>query len=146
MAPVGALLARVKSSEASFARAVALGWLDPRVPVRPYLQTHHVRAQDTVGVAAGAGLAALWAAPTRLDAEGTAALDVLARGRRGELVAADLASPVVVAWAQGRLGLVPDASWGPKSSAACATWQRSHRLTDSGRLDVATLVSLRGAS
>lgn len=146
MAPPGALLSRVKGSEASFARAAALGWIDPRVPVRPYLQAHHVRAQDTAGVAAGAGLAALWASPTRLDVEGTAALDVLARGRRGELGAADLASPVVVAWAQGRLGLVPDAAWGPLSSAACATWQRAHRLTDSGRLDVATLVSLRGAA
>lgn len=147
MASVGALLKRAKASAESFDRAVRLGWIDPRVPVRSYVQAHHVRAQDTAGVAARQGLAALWAAPTRLDAEGVAALEVLARGRRGELTAADVASPVVVAWAQGRLGLVPDARWGQASTAACREHQRRAGLLDTGLLNASTLASLRlGAS
>lgn len=144
MASVGALLSRAKSSAASFARAVAAGWIDPRVPQRPYVQAHHVRAQDTAGHVARARLGCLWAAPTRLDAEGVRALEVLTRGRRGELGAADVADPVVIAWAQGRLGLVPDARWGPLSTRVCAAHQRVHGILDTGTLTAATLVSLRG--
>lgn len=143
MAGVGALLSRAKASASSFERAVKLGWIDPRVPVRPYVQAHHVRAQDTAGHCARAGLAAIWAAPTRLDADGVRALEVLARGRRGELGAGDLADPVVVAWAQGRLGLDPDARWGPASTAACRAHQQRAGLLDTGQLNVATLASLR---
>lgn len=144
MASVGALLRRAEGSAKSFARAVALGWVDPRVPVRPYVQAHHVRAQDTAGHCARAGLAALWAAPTRLDAEGVRALEILARGRRGELGAGDLADPAVIAWAQGRLGLEPDARWGNLSTQACRAHQRRVGILDTGTLTAATLVSLRG--
>lgn len=142
MAGPGALRLRAKGSAASFARAVALGWIDPRVPVRPYVQAHHVRAEDTAGAVAAAGLAAVWAAPSRIDDEGRAALDVIARGRRGLLRAADTAMPAVVAWAQGRLGAVPDAAWGPASRAACETWQRARGLRVTGELDDATLAAL----
>lgn len=144
MASVGALLSRAKSSAASFARAVAAGWIDPRVPQRPYVQAHHVRAQDTAGHCARARLACLWAAPTRLDAEGVRALEVLTRGRRGELGAGDVADPVVIAWAQGRLGLNPDARWGNLSTQACRAHQRRVGILDTGTLTAATLVSLRG--
>ena len=72
------------------------------------------------------------------------ALEVLTRGRRGELGAADVADPVVIAWAQGRLGLVPDARWGPLSTRVCAAHQRVHGILDTGTLTAATLVSLRG--
>lgn len=142
MAGPGALRLRAKGSAASFARAVALGWIDPRVPVRPYVQAHHVRAEDTAGAVAAAGLAAVWAAPSRIDDEGRAALDVIARGRRGLLRAADTAMPAVVAWAQGRLGAVPDAAWGPASRAACEAWQRARGLRVTGELDDATLAAL----
>jgi hypothetical protein len=144
MASVGALLRRAKGSAESFARAVALGWIDPRVPVRPYVQAHHVRAQDTAGHCARARLGCLWAAPTRLDAEGVRALEVLTRGRRGELGAGDVADPVVIAWAQGRLDLNPDARWGNLSTQACRAHQRRVGILDTGTLTAATLVSLRG--
>ena len=144
MASVGALLRRAEGSAKSFARAVAAGWIDPRVPVRPYVQAHHVRAQDTAGHCARARLACLWAAPTRLDTEGVRALEILTRGRRGELGAADVADPVVIAWAQGRLGLEPDARWGNLSTQACRAHQRRVGILDTGTLTAATLVSLRG--
>ncbi len=144
MASVGALLRRAEGSAASFARAVAAGWIDPRVPQRPYVQAHHVRAQDTAGHVARARLGCLWAVPTRLDAEGVRALEVLTRGRRGELGAADVADPVVIAWAQGRLGVEPDARWGPASTGACRAHQRRVGILDTGTLTAATLVSLRG--
>jgi hypothetical protein len=144
MASAGALLKRAKGSAESFARAVAAGWIDPRVPQRPYVQAHHVRAQDTAGHVARARLGCLWAAPTRLDAEGVRALEVLTRGRRGELGAGDVADPVVIAWAQGRLGLDPDARWGNLSTAACREHQRRAGILDTGTLTAATLVSLRG--
>lgn len=142
MASVGALLKRAKGSAASFERAVKRGWIDPRIPVRPYVQAHHVRAQDTAGHVARAGLGCLWAAPTRLDDEGVRALEILTRGRRGELGAGDVANPIVIAWAQGRLDLVPDARWGPASIAACRAHQRRAGILDTGQLTPATLVSL----
>jgi hypothetical protein len=72
------------------------------------------------------------------------ALEVLTRGRRGELGAADVADPVVIAWAQGRLGLNPDARWGNLSTQACRAHQRRVGILDTGTLTAATLVSLRG--
>lgn len=141
MAGLGALPHRVASSQASYARASALGWIDPAVPVLSYVQAHHVDARDTAAVGARE-LLALWAAPTRLDADGRQALRVLCAAERRELTFADVdgADGVVVrAWVQGRVGAAGDGQWGPRSKAAAATWLRAHGLDGDGSLTPALL-------
>lgn len=145
MAGVGALPRRVASSQASYARAAALGWIDPAVPVLSYVQAHHVDARDTAAVSAREPLA-LWAAPTRLDAEGRRALRVLCAAERGELTYADVDGPdgdVVRAWAQGRVGATGDGQWGARSTAAAATWLRAKGLDGDGRLGAELLKTLQ---
>lgn len=148
MARLGALQRRFAASAASFARAAALGWVDPTVPVRSYVQAHHVRAEDTAAVGAREPLV-LWAAPTRIDADGRRALRVLCAAERRELSEADLAgpdAPVVRAWVQGRVGAAGDGRWGKRSTAAAVTWLRSHGLDGDGRLDGGLLAALHGAA
>lgn len=50
----------------------------------------------------------------------------------------------LVRWAQSRLpsGLVVDGEWGPKSQAACTTFQIAKRIKPTGKLDDATLKAL----
>jgi len=140
IAGIGALPARIKASQASFARAVALGWIDPAIPVRAYVQAHHVRAEDTAAVGAREPLA-LWAAPTRIDHEGRRALRVLCAAERGEL--RDVADPVVAAWAQGRVGAKGDGQWGKGSTASAVTWLRARNLDGDGRLSPELLSMLQ---
>lgn len=142
VAAVGALPRRVAASVASYARAAALGWIDPAVPVRSYVQAHHVDARDTVAVGATQPLA-LWAAPSRIDDHGRRALRVLCAAERGELVLGGPDLPVVTAWAQGRVGAGGDGQWGAKSTAAAATWLRAKGLGGDGRLDAALLAALQ---
>lgn len=144
VAAVGALPRRVASSQASYARAATLGWIDPAVPVRSYVQAHHVDARDTAAVGASQPLA-LWAAPTRVDDHGRRALRVLCAAERGEL-APMLAGPdaaAVTAWAQGRVGAAGDGQWGARSTAAAAAWLRARGLDGDGRLDAASVVLLQ---
>lgn len=139
IAGVGALPARIRSSQASFSRAAALGWIDPAIPVRAYVQSHHVDARDTAAVGAREPLA-LWAAPTRLDDHGRRALRVLCAAERGELqLATD--PTVATAWAQGRVGAKGDGQWGTASTAAALAWLRARNLDGDGRLS-AELLSL----
>ncbi|MDP3219919.1 MAG: hypothetical protein Q8S73_37815, partial [Deltaproteobacteria bacterium] len=121
MAGVGSLQRRIAGSRASFARAAALGWIDPAVPVLGYVQAHHVDARDTACVGASQPLA-LWAAPTRIDADGRRALRVLCAAERRELGTdpGETDWPVIRAWAQGRVGAAGDGAWGPRSTAAAA--------------------------
>ncbi len=145
IAPRGALASRLASHRRSWARAVALGWIDAATPVVPYVQGHHVDARDTAALGAVEPSLAVWAASSRLDAHGAAAVRVLcAAGRRtlrlAGLAGLDLAAGV--AWGQARLGLVADGAWGPRSRAACAAWQSAHGLPASGSLDDATLYAL----
>ncbi|TAK27234.1 MAG: hypothetical protein EPO40_16555 [Myxococcaceae bacterium] len=147
MAGVGSLQRRIAGSVASFARATALGWIDPAVPVLSYVQAHHVDARDTAAVGALRPLA-LWAAPTRLDDHGRRALRVLCTAERGEL-GADLGQtdwPVITAWAQGRVGVAGDGQWGAKSTAAALTWLRARGLDGDGRFGAELLAALQGAS
>ncbi|MDB4927860.1 MAG: hypothetical protein JWM10_344, partial [Myxococcaceae bacterium] len=90
---------------------------------------------------------ALWAAPTRIDDDGRRALRVICRAERGELAVADLTggdAATVIAWAQGRVGVAGDGTWGPKSTAACAAWLRARGLDGDGVLDGRTLAALQG--
>jgi len=144
MAGVGSLQRRIAGSRASFARAAALGWIDPAVPVLSYVQAHHVDARDTAAVGASQPLA-LWAAPTRLDDHGRRALRVLCAAERGEL-GADLGQtdwPVITAWAQGRVGAVGDGQWGAKSTAAALDWLRERGLDGDGRFGAELLKALQ---
>ncbi|TAK26696.1 MAG: hypothetical protein EPO40_19445 [Myxococcaceae bacterium] len=144
MAGVGSLQRRIAGSAASFARASALGWIDPAIPVLSYVQAHHVRAEDTAAVGASQPLA-LWAAPTRIDDHGRRALRVLCAAERGEL-GADLGQtdwPVITAWAQGRVGAVGDGQWGAKSTAAALAWLRARGLDGDGRFGAELLKALQ---
>jgi len=144
MAGLGALQRRVASSQASYTRAATLGWIDPAVPVRSYVQAHHVDARDTAAVGARE-LLALWAAPTRLDDDGRQALRVLCAAERGEL-GADLGQtdwPVITAWAQGRVGVVGDGAWGPRSTAAATSWLHARALDGDGRIGAELLAHLQ---
>ena len=145
IAPRGALASRLASHRRSWARAVALGWIDAAAPVVPYVQLHHVDARDTAALGATEPTLAGWAASSRLDAHGAAAVRVLGAARRRTLRLAGLAGldlAAAVAWGQARLGLVADGAWGPRSRAACAAWQSAHGLPTSGSLDDATLYAL----
>lgn len=146
IAAIGSLARRVAASKKSFARAVAWGWIDPAVPVRSYVQAHHVRPEDTAALGAAEPLA-VWAAPTRIDEGGRRALRVLCRAERRELDVADLSGPdaaTVTAWAQGRVGAPGAGVWGPVSRATCAEWLKARGLDGDGRLDARTLAALQG--
>ncbi len=147
MAGLGALGARMEGSRKSFDRAEALGWIDPDVLHWPYWQGHHVPAPSAVGLGARLPRVAVWASPTRLDADGQTAVRVLAAGYAGrlDLAGAPLHVAAVRAWAQGRLGIDAGTAWGtwgPKSRAACSAFQAVHALSSTGELDAATLAAL----
>ena len=57
-----------------------------------------------------------------------------------------LTRTALTVWAQLALDVDPDGAWGPKSSAACALWQRSRGLPASGDLDGVTLAALASIS
>jgi hypothetical protein len=117
------------------------------VPVRCYVQAHHVDARDTASVGASQPLA-LWAAPTRIDDHGRRALRVLCAAERGEL-GADLGAndwPVITAWAQGRVGASGDGQWGAKSTAAAAAWLRARGLDGDGRFGAELLARLQSVA
>lgn len=146
IAGIGALQRRVDGSTASFNRAIALGWIDASLPIRHYVQLHHVTAIDTVGVSAQIDLMAGWASPSRIDVEGTLAVAVMLAAQASSL---SLAGPLpgwnkaVTAWAQGKIGgLVIDGQFGPASRRATFAWQQAHGVPVTGVLDDATLAAL----
>lgn len=144
-AGLGALDKRVASSHSSWARAVALGWIDPALPVRDYVQGHHVDPRDTVKHLVVNDLVAVWAAPTRLDAEGAAAIRVALRVRRGLATAADLRGPdaaLYTAALQAIVGAKHDGSWGPLTSAAAARWILDRGYSGGG--DAASVLAILG--
>jgi hypothetical protein len=49
---------------------------------------------------------------------------------------------VITAWVQGRVGVVGDGAWGPKSTAAAVTWLRARGLDGDGRFGAELLVAL----
>lgn len=123
--PVGALAKRVAGSRRSWAKAIDLGWISPRVPVLPYVQAHHCAAEDTAALGATTSLCQ-WAWRTRADEHGAASATVLARADRQELTlqgVSELEQRATIAWAQARLGgLTADGRFGPKSQRALAVW------------------------
>lgn len=144
MADLAALGRRIRSSAASFRKAEALGWIDPKVAHLSYQQAHHVPAASIVGENARTLRTAFWASPSRMDADGSRAVTFLAAAARGE-VSRSNADPLVRAWAQGRLGIDGGSAWGtwgPKSRAAAEAYQRGAGLPVSGELDAATLSAL----
>lgn len=146
MASLGALARRDASHVASWTRAGRLGWIDRACPVVPYVQAHHVRAEDTVAHGVRRGPIFVWAAPTRMDEEGAAAVYVLVRAARGTLSLADL-SPVerraATAWVQARLGATPDGIWGDKSAKAAADAEKRMGLGARGEFNQALLDALQ---
>jgi hypothetical protein len=145
MAAVGALARREAAHVASWQRACALKWIDPTCPVIPYVQIHHVRAEDTVALCVRRGRIFAWAAPTRMDDDGAAALLVLVRAARGTLTLSGL-SPTelraATAWVQARIGATPDGRWGDKSAKAAADVQKRAGLSARGEFDQTLLDTL----
>lgn len=93
LATIAMLFWRRDRSAESIAAAVALGWIDPQLPVVWYLQVHHTSRYAIVSTAANAKRVYFWAAGTpgsdeTWDAEGENALAILAdlrhRGYRGD--------------------------------------------------------------
>ena len=144
MADAGALERRMRSSAASFRRAESLGWIDPTVPHLPYWQIHHVPRVSIAGQGALVPRVACWASPTRLDGDGLAGAQVLARAaaRRLTLQTDEGLRRPTVAWAQARLGVTIDGVDGPKTRAAVARAQVELGLASTGDLTDETLVAL----
>lgn len=78
-ASIGGAKARRTLSGASIEAAVAKGWI--RADLAPggsnggaYVQGHHVPTEGTLAIAEGRRWVAVWAAPTRIDADGEAAV------------------------------------------------------------------------
>jgi hypothetical protein len=156
MAARGALEKRFATHGRSWRAAVTQGLIREDVPVHPYVQAHHVRAQDTIAVCASHALVSLWASPTRIDADGTRAIEVLCALRRAAATGVPPEDREArVWWAQQRLrawqlaggtaermAIAVDGAWGPLSSAACKVFQAAHGLSPSGVADEATCVKL----
>lgn len=107
-APAGALLTRDKRSRQSFAAAVHAGTLRdntgtiyPALEIGVYLQLHHTPTDELVTVGRGYKTVCGWAAPTRCDERGLAAMEQLAREydawTAGKLVGEAVAAPGAVA-------------------------------------------------
>lgn len=119
-AHVGALPRREATALESWATAIRKGWVgvdDPATVPRegviwsPYYQIHHVTAVDTVAGAMRHDLCALWALPTRADAAGRQAFQMLCSiwhaGLWGDVRAL-----------QRRVGVADDGVYGPATHAA----------------------------
>lgn len=73
-------------------------------------------------------------------------------GYKGKVTKADPADSIyehgllrhsaLTRWAQSRLGVVADGSWGPRSNAACLAFQVAHALPATGSLDEPTARAL----
>lgn len=121
----GALEAREARALDSWATAVRKGWIRPDAPEgteadlvdldwRPYYQLHHVPAVDTVASALEHPQCALWAAPTRHDADGREVVQVLA--------AIDRADLWDVRALQAAVGVEVDGAYGPITHGAVVRW------------------------
>lgn len=135
VAPRGALQRRVASSQASWDRATLAGWIDPAMPVRPYVQGHHNDPRDLVWAAAVHDVLAVWAAPTRIDLAGWRAITVGSRLRRGEVSAADLTGDDGVLYRAGLqavVGATADGAWGPDSTRRARAWLQAAGLSGDG--------------
>lgn len=77
---------RLKLHQTMWRDAITRGWLRDR-PAIGYVQAHHVVDRETCWIANAFDEVAMWAAPTRLDADGERAAQILAalerRGFRG---------------------------------------------------------------
>lgn len=121
----GALDAREARALASWATAVRAGWIRPDAPAgtdadlvdvdwHPYYQLHHVPAVDTVASALAHDRCALWAVPTRADADGAEVVRVLA--------ALDRANLWDVRLLQSTVGVPVDGRYGPVTHGAVVRW------------------------
>ena len=126
----GALEAREARALASWSAAVRAGWIRPDAPEgtagdlddvdwHPYYQLHHVPAVDTAASALEHGRCALWAAPTRMDADGREAASVLA--------AIDRADLWDVRALQAAVGVEVDGRYGPVTHGAVVRWAASRQ-------------------
>jgi hypothetical protein len=117
----GRLPAREARALASWKTAVRNGWIKPDVEPdvpddldwRPYLQIHHVSVADTVRALCQYDVAAAWAAPTRMDAEGRLSVVAACEMRRRGFV-----GPGAVRRFQSSVGLVADDVCGPRTLRA----------------------------
>lgn len=105
----GALERRRGSHRASWVAATRKGWIHPGLPTLPYHQLHHVPAEQTIAIGSESPTLALWAAPTRMDADGVTAVRALCElKRRGQTVREF----------QAAAGLVVDGVAGPRTLGA----------------------------
>lgn len=116
LAPHGMLKRRAGWSRQSFHKATMVGRVRPGIPHAPYFQAHGVHYQDTVTEAARHHLAALWAAPTRIDAHGEMAVRALAG-----LHELGFSGPDAVLKLQRAANLKTDGVFGPRSYQALQT-------------------------
>lgn len=126
----GALEAREARALASWGTAVRAGWIRPDAPEGaeadlvdldwyPYYQLHHVPAVDTVASALAHPKCALWAIPTRSDADGAEVVRVLA--------AIDRANLWDVRLLQSTVGVPVDGRYGPVMHGAVVAWAAEHQ-------------------
>lgn len=121
MAARGALARRERASLESYKAAVRRQIVRPDLPgedmpdsleFRPYEQAHGVPYPDTITLGAKYGLAAAWAAPTRIDEDGRIAVRALS-----ELYRQSYYGPDAVQRFQLAHGLTADGICGPKTLA-----------------------------
>ncbi len=125
VAKLGALSRRIASSQKSWERATIAGWIDPSMPVRPYIQAHHTDPRDIVRAIVEHDVLAMWAAPTRIDAAGWRAAEVGMRIRHGVVTSADLSGPEAALYAAGFqavVGASADGAWGADSTRRARLW------------------------
>jgi hypothetical protein len=113
LAARGALQRRMETHRRSWERAMHAGKVRPDLPTYPYVQAHHVPFSQTASVLAEHPLAALWAAPTRIDTDGTRALLALCALRRLGYTGTDCVRAF-----QRASGLASDGIVGPLTLAA----------------------------
>lgn len=125
VAKLGALARRIASSQRSWERATIAGWIDPAMPVRPYIQAHHTDPRDIVRAVVEHDVLAMWAAPTRIDAAGWRAAEVGMRIRRGIVTSDDLSgsdAALYRAGFQAVIGASADGVWGTDSTRRARLW------------------------
>lgn len=109
----GAMNARARMHENGWEQAVRKGWIRGTLQKVPYLQCHHIPAEQLIQYAAAQKTVCFWAVPMRMDSAGEKAMKAVAKIRDAGFEGEN----AVKLWQESK-GLSVDGAVGPNTMAS----------------------------